>query len=64
MEDETTKIEDIIIDDQTDKIKVYSCIPLSLFRYGNILADIFGKHFFEIKRDVKHNVQCIKHSCS
>ena len=61
MEDKTTKDEDIIIDDQTDKIKVYSCVCLSLFSYGYILADIY---FFEIKRDVKHNVQCIKHSCS
>ena len=44
IEDETTKDEDRLIDDQTDR--VYKCILLSLFSYGYILADIFGKSFF------------------
>ena len=47
MEDETSKDEDIIIDDQTDK--VYTCIPLSLLSYGYILLTYLENAFFQIK---------------
>ena len=47
MADETSKDEDIIIDDQTDK--VYTCIPLSLFSYGYILLTYLENTFFQIK---------------
>ena len=55
-----TKRDKISMDNET--ASMYFLVIILLWLY--ILANIFGKYFLSNKKKVKHNLQCIKHSCT